>query len=59
MQLSLLELKLKTFPLLHHRDHVVFTRIYVCPTLCPYRVRTHQVLLRTHVCVCVLLVLVC
>ena len=26
MQLSLFELKLKTFPLLHHRDHFVFTR---------------------------------
>ena len=25
MQLSLFELKLKTFPLLHHRDHFVFT----------------------------------
>ena len=26
MQPSLFELKLKTFPLLHHRDHFVFTR---------------------------------
>ena len=25
----------------------------VRPTLCPFRVRTHQVLLRTHVCECV------
>ena len=29
MQLSLFELKLKTFPLLHHRDHFVFTRKFL------------------------------
>ena len=26
------------------------------PTLCPFRVRTHQVLLRTHMCVCTICV---
>ena len=29
MQLSLIELKLKTVPLLHHRDHFVFTRKFL------------------------------
>ena len=29
MQLSLFELKLKTFPLLHHRDRFVFTRKFL------------------------------
>ena len=29
MQLSLFELRLKTFPLLHPRDHVVFTRNFL------------------------------
>ena len=29
MQLSLFELKLKPFPLLHHRDHFVFTRKFL------------------------------
>ena len=29
MQLPLFELKLKTFPLLHHRDHFVFTRKFL------------------------------
>ena len=29
MQLSLFKLKLKTFPLLHHRDHFVFTRKFL------------------------------
>ena len=29
MQLSLFDLKLKTFPLLHHRDHFVFTRKFL------------------------------
>ena len=29
MQLSLFELKLKTFHLLHHRDHFVFTREFL------------------------------
>ena len=29
MQLPLFQLKLKTFPLLHHRDHFVFTRKFL------------------------------
>ena len=29
MQLSLFELKLKTFPLFHHRDHFIFTRKFL------------------------------
>ena len=29
MQLSLFELKLKTFPLFQHRDHFVFTRKFL------------------------------
>ena len=29
MQPPLFELKLKTFPLLHHRDHFVFTRKFL------------------------------
>ena len=29
MQLSLFKLKLKTFPILHHRDHFVFTRKFL------------------------------
>ena len=29
MQLSIVELKLKTFTLLHHRDHFVFTRKFL------------------------------
>ena len=29
MQLSLFELKLKTFPLLHRREHFVFTRKFL------------------------------
>ena len=35
MQLPLFQLKLKTFPLLHHRDHSVFTRKFLkVSTLC-------------------------
>ena len=29
MQLPLFQLKLKTFPLLHHRDHFVFAREFL------------------------------
>ena len=29
MELSLFKLKLKTIPLLHHRDHFVFTRKFL------------------------------
>ena len=48
MSISIINSQVKDFVYVPPREKCVR------PTLCPFRVRTHQVLLRTHVCVCVL-----
>ena len=47
MSISIINSQVKDFVYVPPREKCVR------PTLCPYRVRTHKVLLRTHVCVCV------
>ena len=46
MSISIFNSQVKVFVYVPPREKCVR------PTLCPFRVRTHQVLLRTHVCVC-------
>ena len=45
MSISIINSQVKDFVYVPPREKCVR------PTLCPFRVRTHQVLLRTHVCV--------
>ena len=45
MSISIINTQVKVFMYVPPREKCVR------PTLCPFRVRTHQVLLRTHVCV--------
>ena len=47
MSISIIITQVKVFVYVPPREKCVR------PTLCPFRVRTHQVLLRAHMCVCV------